>query len=64
MHVSDVPALFVRGLQAVVVVPTLELGVQVALTVFKLYGGNLSARRPGDAANMYTYTGPRGVKVW
>lgn len=45
------------------VVPTLELGVQCALLVYKLLGGNLSQGRPGDAANMFTYTGPRGIKV-
>jgi len=52
-----------KGPQALVVVPTLELGVQCALLVYKLLGGNLSQGRPGDAANMFTYTGPRGIKV-
>jgi hypothetical protein len=50
-------------MQAVVIVPTLELGVQCALTVFKLFGGNVSRGQPGDSANIFTYQGPRGVKV-
>jgi superfamily II DNA/RNA helicase len=52
-----------RCLQALVVVPTMELGVQQALLVFKLFGGNVSQGRPGDAANIFTYTGPRNCKV-
>lgn len=49
--------------QCIIVVPTMELGVQCALTVYKLFGGNVSQGRPGDGANMFTYTGPRGIKV-
>ncbi|KAG2436757.1 hypothetical protein HXX76_006281 [Chlamydomonas incerta] len=52
-----------KGPQAVLVVPTMELGVQVALLAFKLLGGNISSGRPGDAANMFTYFGPKGIKV-
>lgn len=52
-----------RGPQLLVLVPTFELGTQVALLVYKLFGGNISARRPGDPANLFTYTGPRGAKV-
>ncbi|GLC37061.1 hypothetical protein PLESTB_001395900 [Pleodorina starrii] len=52
-----------KGPQAVVLVPTLELGVQVALLAFRLLGGNVSTGRPGDAANMFTYFGPKGIKV-
>ncbi|GLI69730.1 hypothetical protein VaNZ11_014406, partial [Volvox africanus] len=52
-----------KGPQGLVVVPTMELGVQVALTAFRLLGGNVSAGRPGDAANMFTYFGPKGIKV-
>ncbi|KAG2444058.1 hypothetical protein HYH02_009001 [Chlamydomonas schloesseri] len=52
-----------KGPQAVMVVPTMELGVQVALLAFKLLGGNISSGRPGDAANMFTYFGPKGIKV-
>lgn len=47
----------------VVLVPHMELGVQTALLLFKLLGGNLSQGRPGDPANMYTYFGPKGIKV-
>ncbi|GIM16732.1 hypothetical protein Vretimale_19319, partial [Volvox reticuliferus] len=52
-----------KGPQGLVVVPTMELGVQVALTAFRLLGGNVSAGRPGDQANMFTYFGPKGIKV-
>ncbi len=37
--------------------------MQACLLVYKLLGGNVSARHPGDAANMFTFTGPRGIKV-
>ncbi len=64
VHLLPLPVLLLRGrAQAVVVVPTMELGVQCALTVYKLLGGNLSQRRPGDAANMFTFTGPRNIKA-
>ena len=53
-----------QGPQLVVLVPTLELGVQITLLVYKLFGGNPSTGRvPGDAANMFRYTGPRGAKA-
>ncbi|KAF5836126.1 P-loop containing nucleoside triphosphate hydrolase protein [Dunaliella salina] len=41
----------------------MELGVQTALLIFKMYGGNISQGRPGDPANMFTYFGPKGIKV-
>jgi hypothetical protein len=41
----------------------MELGVQCALSVFKLLGGNSSQREPGDEANMFTYKGPKNIKV-
>lgn len=50
-------------LQMVVLVPHMELGVQTALLIFKLLGGNLSQGRPGDPANMFSYFGPKGIKV-
>lgn len=31
--------------------------------LFKLWGGNISSRTPGDPANMFSYTGPPGIKV-
>ncbi|GFR40588.1 hypothetical protein Agub_g1168, partial [Astrephomene gubernaculifera] len=52
-----------KGPQALLLVPSLELGVQAALLAFRLLGGNISSGRPGDRANMFTYRGPRGVKV-
>jgi len=55
------PYLF--AVQLLVMVPHMELGVQTALQIFKLYGGNLSQGRPGDPANMFTYFGPKGIKV-
>jgi len=56
-------ALLPPPVQAVIAVPTFELGAQVCLTAFKLLGGNLSERRPGDPSNMYTYFGPKGVDI-
>lgn len=47
------------GPQAVVVAPTAELGVQLALLLYRLYGGSTVTGVPGDRANMYTYIGPR-----
>lgn len=46
-----------------IVVPTFELGAQAALLTYRLLGGSISARRPGDAGNMFSYGGPRGVRV-
>lgn len=46
-----------------IVVPTFELGVQVILQTWKLLGNNISQRKPGDRANMFTYFGPRGVRL-
>ncbi|KIZ03363.1 hypothetical protein MNEG_4594, partial [Monoraphidium neglectum] len=50
------------GPQLLVLVPTFELGTQVALLVYKMFGGNISSQRPGDPANMFTYFGPRAIK--
>lgn len=33
------------------------------MLLFKLWGGNISSRTPGDPANMFSYTGPPGIKV-
>jgi hypothetical protein len=46
-----------------VLVPTMELGVQVTMLVYKLFGGNVNTGVPGDGANMFTYGGPRQIKV-
>jgi superfamily II DNA/RNA helicase len=53
-----------EGPQLVVVVPTRELGVQIAMIVFKLFGGSVASDGiPGNRANMYKFTGPRGLRV-
>ena len=49
--------------QAVIVAPTRELGVQIVMLIYKLLGGTTTARQPGDPANMFQYTGPKGIKV-
>lgn len=34
------------------------------MLIYKLFGGNVSSGRvPGDSANMFNYSGPRGLKV-
>ena len=52
-----------QGPQLVIMVPTRELGVQIVMLIYKLFGGSVNSQVPGDAANMFTYTGPRGLKV-
>ena len=52
-----------QGPHAVIVVPTRELGVQVVMLIFRLFGGSLSLGLPGAGANMFTYLGPRGITV-
>ena len=50
--------------QLVIVVPTRELGVQIAMIVFRLFGGSVASDGiPGNRSNMFRYTGPRGVRV-
>ena len=58
----------VKSPLALIVVPTRELGVQTALILFELVGGNTRRLQtelydPGNAANMFKYKGPRGVKI-
>lgn len=48
--------------QLLILVPTRELGVQIALLVWRLFGGNISSRLPGDSANMFHFNGPRLLK--
>lgn len=46
--------------------PTMELGVQCALQVFRMLGGNLTSqkeREPGDDTNIFTYVGPKNIKA-
>jgi hypothetical protein len=52
-----------QGPQLVIMVPTRELGVQIVMLIYKLYGGAVNSQVPGDAANMFTYKGPRGLKA-
>lgn len=53
----------VDGPQLVVVVPTKELGAQIAMIVYKLFGGSVAHGIPGNAENMFRFSGPRGLKV-
>jgi hypothetical protein len=60
------PELFpedLEGPQLLLLVPSFELGVQACMLLYKLWGGNVSSRTPGDPANMFTYNGPAGIKV-
>lgn len=51
------------GPALVVVVPTRELGVQLVMLTYKLFGGSVNFGIPGERANMFRYHGPRGLKV-
>ncbi|KAL9181139.1 hypothetical protein ACHAXT_009944 [Thalassiosira profunda] len=55
----------VRSPVALIVVPTRELGVQIALLLFELVGGNRkdSATESSGKKNMFRYKGPKGVKI-
>jgi superfamily II DNA/RNA helicase len=51
---------------ALIVVPTRELGVQTALLLFELVGGNKKKVGSTDSSgkkNMFKYKGPKGVKI-
>ena len=52
-----------KGPQAVLIVPHRELGVQLALIIYRMFGGSVNAGVPGEKANMFTYFGPAGIKV-
>ena len=53
-----------RGmLQLLVIVPTRELVVQNVMLIYRILGGNISSKLPGDTGNIFRYIGPRGVKV-
>lgn len=56
-------ALSLQGPQLIILVPTKELGVQQALLAFQLLGGSINRGIPGNRANLFTYTGPRGIQV-
>lgn len=55
----------VKSPLALVVVPTRELGVQTAMLLYELVGGNLkkSATEFSGKANMFKYKGPKGIKI-
>mmetsp|Transcript_108 Transcript_108/g.259 ORF Transcript_108/g.259 Transcript_108/m.259 type:complete len:771 (-) Transcript_108:192-2504(-) len=55
----------VKSPVALIVVPTRELGVQIALLLFELVGGNKKdkATERSGKKNMFRYTGPKGVKI-
>lgn len=38
-----------------IVVPTRELGVQIVMLCFKLFGGNVSKGIPGDPGNIFRF---------
>jgi len=51
---------------ALIVVPTRELGVQIAMLLYQLVGGSLkrtSTQMNAGKANMFKYKGPKGVKI-
>jgi len=55
----------VKSPLALVVVPTRELGVQTALLLYQLVGGNLkdSPTARSGKANMFKYKGPKGIRI-
>jgi len=55
----------VKSPVALIVVPTRELGVQIALLLFQLVGGNTksSPTERSGRKNMFKYKGPKGVKI-
>lgn len=61
--VHDSLFFFPQSPLCLVLVPTRELGVQIVMLVYKLFGGSVNAGVPGEASNMFSFTGPRGLKV-
>lgn len=55
----------VKNPLALIVVPTRELGVQIALLLYELVGGSTkkTATELSGYANMFKYKGPKGVKI-
>ncbi|KAL3937496.1 MAG: hypothetical protein SGBAC_007408 [Bacillariaceae sp.] len=55
----------VKSPLALVVVPTKELGVQTAMILYELIGGNIKkeADEIRGKANMFKYKGPKGVRI-
>lgn len=52
-----------KGPQLVIIAPTRDLGVQIAMQVYSLFGGSTNAGVPGAPGNMFQFKGPRGLKV-
>jgi superfamily II DNA/RNA helicase len=51
---------------ALIVVPTRELGVQIALQLYQLVGGNLkdsATQMSSSKSNMFKFKGPKGVRI-
>ena len=57
-------ARILQGPQMIILVPSMELGVQEAMLIYKLFGGSVNPGIPGASANMFAYSGPRGLKVF
>jgi superfamily II DNA/RNA helicase len=56
----------VKSPLALIVVPTRELGVQIAMLLYRLVGGSIkrtSTQMDSGKANMFKYKGPKGVKI-
>lgn len=55
----------VKSPLALIVVPTRELGVQIAVLAYQLVGGSVkkSATQMPGLANMFKYKGPKGVRI-
>lgn len=52
-----------KGPLLLILVPTRELGVQVVMLIYKLFGGSINPGIPGERANIFQFNGPRGIKV-
>jgi hypothetical protein len=50
---------------ALIVVPGRELGIQVAMLLYSLVGGNVKkeATELSGKANMFKYKGPKGIRI-
>jgi superfamily II DNA/RNA helicase len=55
----------VKSALALVIVPTRELGVQTAMILYELIGGNVKkeATEIRGKANMFKYKGPKGIRI-
>jgi len=55
----------VKSPLALVVVPTRELGVQTAMLLYQLVGGNIkdSPTQMSGKSNMFKYKGPKGIRI-